>query len=218
MAKKKLTIKGITFPDFGDDDSKKNFRLMFFIGYTDKDGNESATIVTKPDAGQWQWRKASKNAFLPPKIVGDSAELNTTVLKTGDGGKIPASSHKITEIDGDITDITVQFLDVFDASVGDFLKSKVLPQLIEQLKGLGINPIDLIPVPGVFTTVLKNNVNVNDLATKFQTFLTKEKKDKLLHSISREYKGENPFVLKEEKVWNTKKRKKGTYGVTIGVQ
>ena len=39
MTAKKLTIKGITFPDFGDDDSKKNFRLIFHIGYNDKDGN-----------------------------------------------------------------------------------------------------------------------------------------------------------------------------------
>jgi hypothetical protein len=31
---KKLTLKGITFPNFGKDNSKKNFRLVFHIGYT----------------------------------------------------------------------------------------------------------------------------------------------------------------------------------------
>jgi hypothetical protein len=217
MAKKKLTLKGITFPDFGDDDSKKNFRLIFYIAYTDKNGDEAATIVTKPDSGQWQWRKSSKDFFLPPTINGDSAELNTAFLKTGGNG-FAAASDKIAEIDGKITDITVQFLDVFDASVGDFLKSSVLPEVIKQLQALGINPIDLLPIPGTFTTIIKDKVKVDELATKFEEFLTKKKKDKLLHTISKEYDGEKTFVIKEEKEWNPKKHKKGTFGVTIEVK
>ncbi len=217
MAKKKLTLKGITFPDFGDDDSKKNFRLIFYIAYTDENGDETATIVSKPDSGEWQWRKSSKDFFLPAKIVGDSAELSTAFLKTGGNGFTPASD-KIAEIDGEITDITVQFLDVFDASVGDFMKSKILPEVIKQLQGLGINPIDLIPVPGVFTAVIKDKIKIDELAAKFQESLTKGKKDKLLHSISAEYDGKKTFVLKEEKEWNPKKNKKGTYGVTIGIK
>jgi hypothetical protein len=217
MAKKKLTIKGITFPDFGDDDSKKNFRLIFYIAHTDKNGDETATIVSKPDSGQWQWRKSSRDFFLPATIVGDSAELNTTFLKTGGNG-FAAGSDKIAEIDGKITDITVQFLDVFDASVGDFMKSNILPEIIKQLQGLGINPIDLIPVPGVFTTVIKDKIKVDELAAKFQDALTKGKKDKLLHSISEEFDGKKTIVLKEEKEWDPKKHKKGTYGVTIGIK
>jgi hypothetical protein len=215
MAKKKLTIKGITFPDFGDDDSKKNFRLIFYIAYTDPNGDEAATIVTKPDSGHWQWRKQGKDSFLPATIVGNSAELNTTVLKAGGKGLAPASD-KIAEIDGEITDITVQFLDVFDDSIGNFMKSKVLPEVIKHLQGLGINPIDLLPIPGTFTTVIKDKIKVDELAAKFQEFLTKENTDKLLHTISKEYKGEKTLTLKEEKEWNTKKHKKGTYAVTIG--
>ena len=217
MAKKKLTIKGITFPDFGDDDSKKNFRLIFYIAYNDKNGDETATIVTKPDSGQWQWRKPEKLFFLPSKIVGDSAELNTIFLKTGGNGFAPASD-KIAEIDGEITEITVQFLDVHDASFGDFLKANFLPEVIKQLQTLGINPIDLIPIPGVFTTIIKDKIKVDELANKFSEVLTKENKDKLLHTISAEYNGEKTFVLKEEKEWNPKKHLKGTYGVTIGIK
>lgn len=217
MAKKKLSIKAITFPDFGDDDSKKNFRLVFYIAYTDKNGDAAATIVSKPDSGAWQWRKSSKDFFLPATINGDSAELNTAILKTGGSGFDPASD-KIAEIDGKITDITVQFLDVFDASVGDFMKSKILPEVIKQLQGLGINPIDLIPVPGVFTAVIKDKIKVDELAAKFSEKLTKEKKDKILHSISSEVKSQKTIELKEEKEWNPKKKKKGTYGVTIAIK
>lgn len=217
MAKKKLSVKGITFPDFGDDDSKKNFRLIFYIAYIAKNGDETATIVTKPDSGHWQWRKQSKDSYLPPTIKGDSAELNTTVLKAGGKGLAPASD-KIAEIDGEITDITVQFLDVFDDSIGNFMKSKFLPEVIKHLQGLGINPIDLISIPGTFTAIIKDKVKVDELATKFQDFLTRENTDKLLHTISKEYKGAKTFTLNEEKEWNTKKHKKGIYGVTIGIK
>ncbi len=214
---KKLTIKGITFPDFGDDDSKKNFRLIFYIGFTDKNGDEAATIVSKPDSRHWQWRNPNKDFYLPEKIVGDSAELNTTFLKTGGNGIAPLSD-KIAEIDGEITEITVQFLDVADGSIGDFLKSKILPEIIKHLQSLGINPIDLLPIPGTFTTIIKDKIKVDELATKFQEFLTKEKKDKLLHTISAEYNGEKTLELSEEKEWDTKKHKKGTYGVKIGIK
>jgi hypothetical protein len=217
MSKKKLNIKGITFPDFGDDDSKKNFRLIFYIGFTDKNGDETATIVSKPDSRHWQWRNPNKDFYLPEKIVGDSAELNTTFLKTGGNGFAP-SSDKIAEIDGDITEITVQFLDVSDGSIGDFLKGKILPEIIKHLQSLGINPIDLLPIPGAFTTIIKDKIKVGELANKFQEFLTKEKKDKLLHTISAEYDGEKTLDLKEEKEWDAKKHKKGTYGVKIGIK
>lgn len=218
MSKKKLTIKGITFPQFGDDDSKKNFRLVFYIGYTDADGEEMATIVSKPDSGHWQWRKSKKDFFLPVKAEsGDSVELNTTFLKAGGNG-FEAKSDQIAEIDGDITDITVQFIDVFDESFGNFMKNKLLPEVIKQLKGLGINPIDLLPVPGVITTVLKDKIKVDELATKLEGVLTDDDGDKLLHTISAEYKGEKTLTLKEEKVWNKKKQKKGIYGVTIGIK
>lgn len=215
MATKTLTIEGITFPDFGEDKSKKNFRLIFYIGYTDSDGKKKAKIVSKPDAGQWQWRKDGKN-FLPSSNIGDSVELDTSVLNSGANG-FSDSDSTIAEIDGELTSITVQFMDVFNPSVKSFLKGKVLPTVIDHLQGLGINPIDLAPIPGTFTTIIKDNVNIDDLATKFKTFLTKENKDKLLNSVSKKYDGENPFVISGRKEWNTKKHKTGTYAVTIGI-
>ncbi len=214
MAKKTLTIDGITFPDFGDDKSKKNFRLIFFIGYTDKKGDKKAAIVSKPDGGQWQWRKAEKPCFLPSMSIGDSVELDTSVLSSGFNG-FSDSDEKIAEIDGKVSSITVQFVDVFDSSVKSFLKSGVLPQVIEQLKNLGINPIDLIPVPGVFTAVIKEKINADELATKFQGFLTKKNEDKLLNSLSAKYDGKKKKLeISGRKEW--KKGKTGTYAVTIG--
>jgi hypothetical protein len=220
MASKKLTIKGITFPDFGKDKSKKNFRLVFHIGYTDKDGEEAVAVVTKPTEGHWQWRNKDKDAFLTPTITGDSATLDTRVLKNGDGGKIAPLSNKIASIDGTITDISVQFMDVHDKTVADFFVKSVLPELVSAWKVAGIDPIDLVPVPipGGIKTVIKNRVDFDKLVDSSSTFFTKKLQDKVLHTISTEYDDEDPLILKDDKVKWGDDGKTGTFAVTIGIK
>lgn len=216
MATKKLTIKGITFPNFGDDDSKKNFRLIFFIGYTDVNGEEAVATVPKPMERHWQWRKQSKDAYLKPKIVGDSVELDTLVLRNGDGEKIAAGSNKIAELDGEITDVTVHFMDVHDSTPIDFFTKNVMPQLITVWQATGFDPIDFVPGAPIIKGLLKDKIKTEDLVNTAKTFFEKQLKDKTLHTISQEYDGENPLVLREEGVeWDDGKT--GTYGVKIGV-
>lgn len=217
MAKKKLTIKGITFPNFGDDDSKKNFRLVFYIGYTNADGEESVAVVSKPEERHWQWRNQKKDAYLKPKIVGDSAELDVMTLKNGDGEQIPAGSDKIAEIDGKITDITVQFMDVHDKTPFDFLVKVVLPELITFWKKTGLNPIDFVPIPGGLTVLIKDKVKLEKLADDAAGFFNKKLKDKMLHSISKSYKSAKTLTLKEKNVEWGDDGKTGTYSVTIGI-
>ena len=216
MAKKKLTLKGITFPDYGDDDSKKNFRLVFYIGYTDEGGSEAVEVVSLPPERHWQWRNKNKDAFLQPKTIGDSVELDTLVLRNGDGEKIEKGSNKIAEIEGEITDITVQFMDVHDKTVADILVKDVLPQLITVWKASGLNPIDFAPIPGGVKVLIKDKINLEEMADNAAEFYKKKLKDKMLHSISTEFGGEKTLTLKEKNVeWD--KGKKGTYAVKIGI-
>ncbi len=216
MAKKKLTLKGITFPDFGDDDSKKNFRLVFYIGYTDDSGDEAVEVISKPGERHWQWRNKNKDAYLKPTKKGNSVELDMLVLKNGDGEKIEKGSNKIAEIEGDITDITVQFMDVHDKTIADFLVKGVLPQLLTVWKISGLNPIDFAPIPGGVKVILKDKFDLEEMADSAAEFYKKKLKDKMLHSLSTEYDGEKTLTLKDENVeW--KKGKTGTYAVKIGI-
>ena len=217
MAKQKLTIKGITFPNFGDDDSKKNFRLVFHIGYTDPDGEETVAVVSTPE-GDWQWKKKGKR-FLTPTPNGDSVTLDTVVLKLGDGGEIPAKSNKIAEIDGEITEISVQFVDVANKNIGTFVMKKVVPELTKAWTAAGISPIDLIPlpIPGGVKAIINDKVDFNKLIESTEETLKEKSGDKVLHTISQEYNGEKPLVLSEDHVKWGKNGKTGTYGVTIGI-
>lgn len=216
MAKKTLTIKGITFPKFSKKSSKRNFRLIFYIAYTDKKGKSNTTIVIKPAKGEWQWGKSGSKFYLAEaKELSDSYQLDVSPLRFDDNG-FSSDDYKIAEIDGEIQNIAVQFLDVKDASFLDFVKKKVLPEIIEKLKVTGFNPIDLLPVPGVITGIVKDKVKLEDLADDVENYLKKEKKDKVLHRISKKYDGKDTFTMSGKKEWE--KGKTGTYGVKIGFE
>jgi len=220
MATQMLTIEGITFPDFGDDNSKKNFRLIFYIAYKGDDKKTKTTIVTKPAEGFWQWRKPNKKFFLSGTTAGDSVELDTSSLHFDDETSgFTATDYQIAEIDGKLSSVAVQFIDVKDDSLGTIFAEKFLPKLIDVWKTSGFNPLDLVPLPGVVTGIVKDNVNLAELADKAEEFLAEGNGDKVLRRINKIYDGTNPFVISEENVvWNTKKNKKGTYSVTIGFE
>ena len=216
MAKKTLTIEGIKFPKFSRKSSKRNFRLIFYIAYKDKKGKPKTTIVIKPAKGEWQWRKSSKKNFLAEqRELKDSYRLDVSPLRFNANG-FSEDDYKITEIDGKVERIAVQFIDVKDASFLDFLKKNVLTAAVERFKATGFNPIDLLPVPGVITGIVKEKVKLEDLADDFADHLKKEKKDKVLHRLSRKYNGKNPFRMSGKKEWE--KGKFGIYGITIGFE
>ncbi|HQU85270.1 MAG TPA: hypothetical protein PKY59_19170 [Pyrinomonadaceae bacterium] len=216
MSKKTLTIEGITFPKFSKGSSKRNFRLMFYIAYKDADGKNKTVIVTKPASGQWQWKKSDKDFYFPEaNDLGDSIELDTSVLRFADKG-FKEEDYKITEIDGKLSSVTVQFVDVYDASPLDFFKQKILPQVLEELKKIGFNPIDLVPLPGVVTGIIKDKIKIEDLAGKVEDYLKEEGKDKLLHRVSAKYKKGDSLTASGEKEWEDDKT--GTYAVTIGIE
>jgi hypothetical protein len=219
MAAKTLTIEGITFPDFGDDKSKKNFRLIFYILYKGKDKKTKTTIVTKPADGFWQWRNSGKKFFLSGKTSGDSVELDTSSLRFDDEASgFAATDYQIAEIDGKLASVAVQFIDVHDDSIGGVFAEKFLPKLIDVWKTSGFNPLDLLPVPGVVTGIVKDNINLNDLADKAANFLASGNGDKVLARASGNFEGEKLFTVSEEKEWDAKKHKSGTYAVTIGFE
>ena len=219
MATKMLTIDGITFPDFGDDKSKKNFRPVFYMLYKGKDKKMKTTIVAKPAEGAWQWRKADKKFFLSGTDIGDSVELDTSALRFDDPTSgFTSTDHQIAEIDGKLSSIAVQFVDVGDSSFGSFFGKNIMPQLVGVWKTTGFNPIDLLPVPGIVTGIVKDNIKLDDLADKAANFLANSDGDKVLHRISKNYdgKGKKPFVISGTKEW--KQGKTGTYAVTIGFE
>jgi hypothetical protein len=220
MAKKTLTIEGITFPKFSKGSSKRNFRLVFFIEYKDKAGKTQALMVTKPATGQWKFGNSSSKSPIFPEgnDLGDSVELNLIPMRAGQNG-FSAGDDTIAEIDGKLQTVAVNFVDVADSSIMDILKDKVLPEFAAALQASGFNPINLIPgmplVDGIIRGTIDKNFNFNDLVNKGVEFVQNRDKDKILFSGTQKFTGGDSLTVSGRKEWE--KGKTGTFAVTIGV-
>lgn len=220
MAKKTLTIEGITFPKYSSGSSKRNFRLVFFIQSKDSAGKAQLTMVTKPETSQWKWGNSTSKFPIFPEgnDLGDSVELNMMPMSTGQNG-FTAKDSQIAEIDGDLVAVAVNFVDVADSNMMDILTKKVLPDFVAALQKTGFNPINLIPGGGLVGGIIKGTIDKNfkfeDIVNKGVEFVQKRNKDKVLYSGTQKFAGGNSLTVTGRKEWE--KNKTGTYAVTIGV-
>lgn len=220
MAKKTLTIEGITFPKYSKGSSKRNFRLVFFIEYKDSGGQTQAVMVTKPATGQWKWGDGTSKSPIFPEgnDLGDSVELNLIPMRAGQNG-FGKDDAEIAEIDGKLQTVAVNFVDVADSSIMDILKDKVLPEFVAALQQTGFNPINLIPggalVSGIIQGTIDKNFSFDDLVNKGVEFVQKRDKDKILYSGTQKFTKGDSLTITGRKEWD--KGKTGTYAVTIGI-
>jgi hypothetical protein len=222
MAKKTLTIEGITFPKYSKGSSKRNFRLVFFIEYKDADGKTQAMMVTKPAEGQWKWGNGKSDFPIFPEgnDLGDSVELNLMPMRAGEN-KFGRDDAEIAEIDGKLQAVAVNFVDVADSSIMDVLTDKVLPKFVDMLEKSGFNPINLLPGGGLVGGIIKGTVDKNfkfeDLVDKGVEFVQNRNKDKILFSGTQKYTKGKSLTVTGTKEWDDKKHLTGTYAVTIGI-
>ena len=223
MAKKTLTIEGITFPKYSKKSSKRNFRLVFFIEYTDAAGETQAIMVTKPATGQWKWGNGTSKFPIFPEgneLGGDSVELNLMPLRAGQNG-FSKDDSKIADVDGKLQTVAVNFVDVADSSIMDILTKKVLPEFVAALQESGFNPINLVPGGGLVSGIIKGTIDKNfkfeDLVNKGVEFVQNRNKDKILYSGTQKYTSGKSLTITGRKEWDEKKHLTGTYAVTIGI-
>ncbi len=220
MAKKTLTIEGITFPKYSKGSSKRNFRLVFFIEYKDSGGETQAVMVTKPASGQWKWGDGTSKSPIFPEgnDLGDSVELNLIPMRAGQNG-FSKDDAEIAEIDGKLQTVAVNFVDVADSSIMDILKDKVLPEFVAALQQSGFNPINLIPggalVSGIIKGTIDKDFSFDDLVNKGVEFVQKRDKDKILYSGTQKFTSGKSLTISGRKEWD--KGKTGTYAVTIEI-
>jgi len=133
-----LKLEGLIFPNFGKDNSKKNFRLMIDVNFFDKDGTPATTHISFPAEEIWQWRTADKKFFFPTKTVtATAAELDFSVF-TSNTAEFSETDVEFLVSQGKLHSIVVHIIDVFDKSFADHLKDiakNALPILIDAATG-----------------------------------------------------------------------------------
>lgn len=124
-----LKLEGITFPNFKNDNSKKNFRLMVDINYFNEDNKPTTTHVTFPLDEVWQWRKKDEKFYIPPINVTDAkADLDFSVF-TNNAAEFSETDLEILVTQGKLHSVIVHIIDVHDKN---FLEtfSKVLKVIL----------------------------------------------------------------------------------------
>lgn len=133
-----IKLEGLSFPDFGNDHSKQNFRLMIDVDYFNENGKPTTTHITFPADKFWQWRDKTKRFYIPPKpAVGKTVGLDLDVFKSN-SSEFSETDLEILVAQGKLHSIAVHIIDVKDESVADiFIKGLkiALPIVIDQLAG-----------------------------------------------------------------------------------
>lgn len=108
----KVTLEDLTFPDFGDDKSKKNFRILVTFTCLDADDKPGKIMAALPplDQDDWQWRKSGKDDFVPNDGKG---HIFVDQIK-------PPSKRVILFDKTDIRTMNVKILDIADKNFLDF--------------------------------------------------------------------------------------------------
>jgi hypothetical protein len=109
-----IRLEGLSFPNFKNDNSKKNFRLMVDVNHFNDEGKPQTTHVTFPLEDVWQWRDKDKRFFIPPINVTDkTVDLDFSVFTNG----VAEFSETDTELlvtQGKLHSIVVHIIDVHD--------------------------------------------------------------------------------------------------------
>jgi hypothetical protein len=234
---KTLILEGIWFPNYGGDDSKKNFRLVYFITcevekvdannnpIKDASGNsvmqEITILIEKPKTKDfWQWEKENTNLYLPPKNkTANPIELDLSRLKTNDFG-FQSDNYRVQKFVGNLLSVRVQIYDVHDKNFGDYLKKVLNVVGADAIKlvagsvfGLPAAVADLI-AKGVMVFFGDGKQTSDKLGEKDSEQKTQ---DKLLFGGFSDYQaGASDILIEGERFWSG--NKKGTYRVKMGFE
>ena len=234
---KTLILEEIWFPNFGGDNSKKNFRLIYYItcevekvddkNNPLKDANgtvltqEVTIVIEKPKTKDyWQWEKENQNLYLPPKNkTANPVELDLSRLKTNNFG-FQADNYRIQKFVGKLLSVRVQIYDVNDKNFGDYLKkvfavvgSDAIKLVAGSVLGLPTAVADLI-AQGVMV-FFGNGKQTEDKAGEKDT--EQKTKDKLLFGGFSDYQANAASIqIEGERFWSGSK--KGTYRIKMGFE
>ncbi len=177
-----LYLEGLTFPPFKNDNSKKNFRLLFDVDFRDDSKKAMKSLVTMPAEGEWQWNDSNKPYYIPIlNQTATSVQLDLSVFPNN-AGYFSETDGEVIEKEGDLKSIKVTVMDVHDPSFGDQLVKIAKIAIPEAMKAVSGG---IVPVIGqkVVATVAKEYIE-GDLSDLILSQI-KASKDKVLYKGGR---------------------------------
>lgn len=205
MSSFNLFLDALTFPNYKNDNSKKNFRLLFDLEFYNAKRELTKTLISLPEKDEWQWKKESLPYYLPIKTSTDvSVDLDLSVIDNN-VNYFSELDKEIAVRDGELRTISVTIMDINDPSFGDHLVKTAKYAIPELLKGVAGGFVPMIGSK-VIATISKKYVE-EDLSTLLLDQI-KASKDKVLFRGGRNAENKNDIVIEGEGV-------KGKYKVSV---
>ncbi|MBL8182214.1 MAG: hypothetical protein JNL64_11470 [Blastocatellia bacterium] len=136
MSNFRLKLDRLILPNFGKNQSRKNFRLVFDISYFTDDEKPKIgnSLVILPAEYDWQWRDKSGDKYLPPKDeTVDPVELDLTVMDDNLNGFSKLDRQILLFQGKKVDSIKIKIFDVKEKTFGDALiwvAKNVLPTAV----------------------------------------------------------------------------------------
>lgn len=210
-----IAVNGITFPNFGKDNSKKNFRLLIDFSYFDKDGKiVQGVAATLPAKKPWQWESDDEENFVPP-VAGTDLEKDATVTLDFLNTVTPRSQRRAFLKEGTrLFEVDITVIDVHDHNFGFWFKESLkftLDDLLKQLDPL----IEMLPNGLLVSVAEKGQKKLSE--TILEKLLKKD--DKVLFTGGLEDDDipnqDGDFVISGKGTLKSSGDKKRDYSVTL---
>ncbi len=211
MATFDLTLQNLVFPNFtiNDDNSKKNFRIMFDILYFDKDESPKTALAILPGKEDfWQWENDKRENGIASTVSDDEQTVTLDVT-----GKFTANKRRILLAQGTLYEIDVKVIDMPDNNFDTLFKVFVESSLKNILEQAGKKIAGTVPGLGfVFS---------DDNVGKVSDFLVDKikLKDKILfEGVSESPSKDGDFSITGKGTFRKSHDKKGDYEVRLNTK
>lgn len=178
-----LQLKKLVMPNFGDNNSRKNFRLMFDITYLTEKEDIANSLVLLPASKDWQWRDDKDDFFIPVLDKNsDPVEFDLRVMDKNEGG-FSKTDKEILLAKGKIIRVKVTILDVGDPNFGKallYIAKHVLPSIIATGVGATTGIIGNKIIATLVSDLNKNDDLSSVLLNEFEKQFKEKSGDKVL--------------------------------------
>lgn len=220
MSNYTLRLDKLVLPNFGDNSSRKNFRLIFDITYFTSDDKIANSLVLLPADYEWQWRNKKDNKYLPViDATKDPVELDLTVIDQNKNGFAETDKEVLLFQGKKVHSIKIKIFDIKDKTFADavyFIAKNVLPTLVSSGIGALTGTIGSKFVVSLITELNDKNELSSALVSELKKKFGEKAGDKILFNGGTLKADEGPIIIKGTGRWKNDS-KQGDYEVTMNL-
>lgn len=216
-----LHLSKLIQPNFGSNNSRKNFRLAFDITYFTNDDKIANSLVIMPAEKAWQWSDPKETKYLQVNDPNaDPVELNLSVIDQNKNGFAETDKEVLVFQGKKVHSIKVKIFDVKDKSFADgliWVAKNVLPTVVSGGLGSITGAIGSKFVVSLITELNDKNELSSALVAEMTKRYGEKAGEKVLFNGGKLTVAEGPNSIKGTGKWKNSS-KDGVYEIVLNLE